>query len=394
MFERFPINRRLLYLCLFLFFMNLLLILWVYLISKTNETKGTSDRGPGAKTASLRELASSKSFQIGSSVRFESFISERTYRQRVNQEFNMITIANELKFETIHSKPNQFDFSKADFLVDFAMEKQIHVRGQTLIQSEALPGWVTQGDHSKEEIKQMMKKHIQTIVSHYKGRVATWNVVSGAFNDDGSFRDNFWLRTIGPEYIELAFRWAHEADPHALLFYDDHQMERWNAKSQTVYQMVSEFKKRSVPIHGIGIRIQTDSDQQFSSHALSANMNRFSNLGMQVQIIDFDVKIKNNNLPFKENLKKQAELYGIALKACLSSSHCTAFMMQGFTDKYTRQQESFPLIFDINYKPKPAYFTLMHILSQNNAASRGGTSLVRFIYAHERRLLISTPIVV
>jgi len=91
------------------------------------------------------------------------------------------------------------------------------------------------------------------VVGRYRGRIYAWDVVNEAIADDGTLRDTVWLRNIGPEYIELAFRWAHEADPQALLFYNDYGAEDIGVKSNAVYNLVKRLLEKDVPIHGVGL---------------------------------------------------------------------------------------------------------------------------------------------
>ncbi|SEM93663.1 endo-1,4-beta-xylanase [Lihuaxuella thermophila] len=380
---RLPVNRALLFISFFFALANICLI--IQLINHTAETRvnetsrnvqptpalnnrsgGTDQPSPASgKQTSLRELAKKKNLLIGTSLRHWPFTREHKYREILYREFNTITIENAMKIENIHPQPDHYNFSESDLLVDFASDHQMKVRGHTLVWDKGLPTWITEGKYSKEETKRILKEHIQMIVSHYKGKVFAWDVVNEAFHDDGTYRDNFWFRSIGPEYIELAFRWAHEADPDALLFYNDYNNEGSNAKSDTIYQMISDFKKRGVPIHGVGFQLHTAIDQKPDLKAISKNMKRLADLNIQVHITELDVKVNKKQAATKEAWDQQAEIYGDLLKTCLSASNCKAFIMWGFTDRHSWLEEYSPLIFDKNYNPKPAYQKLIDILSQS-----------------------------
>lgn len=355
-------NKILLFLSLLSISINIYLLVLVNHKSESNENpSGTQQLKNGA---SLRELAEKKNFWIGTALQYEFLIRDRKYRQILKEQFNMVSIENSMKFSNIHPVRDRYNFSETDLLVEFAAQNHMKVRGHLLISDEMIPSWVTESKLSKDEAKQILKKHIQTIVSRYKGKVVAWDVVSGAFHDDGTFQDNFWLRSLGPEYIELAFRWAHEADPNALLFYNDYDNEELNTKSETIYQMILDFKKRGVPIDGVGMQMHTSTDIKLDQESIAKNMKRLADKNIQVQITDVEVRINGNNLSANDNLNKQAKIYGNTLKTCLSAYNCTAFVMSGFTDRSSWQKEYFPFILDVNYRLKPAYHTITKILSE------------------------------
>lgn len=385
--RRLPINQILLYICLFSVLINIYLLISVtnasglnqsakkenkrlQLEKSTSASKGSLASKPGYGLPgseahdSLYKLAKKKNIWIGTAIKFTPFISDRKYRQILYRDFNMVTLEQSMKFLYIHPKPDQYNFSESDLLVDFATDNHLQVRGHPLVWGELIPDWVTKENYSKDEIKQILKDHIQTIVSHYKGRVVAWDVVNEAFNEDGTYRKNFWYRTLGPEYIELAFRWAHEADPDALLFYNDYNNEGLNAKSDRIYQMLSDFKQRGVPIHGVGFQMHTSIEENPDQEAIAINMKRLADIQMQVHITELDVEIKKDKLPLKKELNKQAKIFGDTLKTCLSASNCKAFVMWGFADHLSWKKEHSPLIFDANYNPKPAYHALIDILSK------------------------------
>jgi endo-1,4-beta-xylanase len=198
-----------------------------------------------------------------------------------------------------------------------------------------------------------------TVVGHYKGRIYAWDVVNEAINDDGTLRDTVWLRNIGSEYIELAFRWAHEADPQALLFYNDYGAEGLGVKSDAVYNLVKNLLEKGVPIHGVGLQMHVSLESPPNPQEVAANIKRLNELGLIVHITEMDVRLTTP--PRWEDFVRQAEIYYSILKVCLSADNCKAFIMWGFTDKYSWIPGFFSgygsaLIFDESYSPKPAYY--------------------------------------
>ncbi|CAG7645124.1 Endo-1,4-beta-xylanase Z [Paenibacillus solanacearum] len=317
----------------------------------------------------LRQMAEKRGFYVGAAVNYDPFSKDAAYRQAVAEHFNMLTPENDMKFMRLHPEKDRYTFDNADKLMAFAAEHRITVRGHTLVWHRSLPKWVEEGQWDKEQLKAVLKEHIQTVVSRYKGKIAVWDVVNEAFNDDGSYRDNIWHKVIGPEYIELAFRWAHEADPDALLYYNDYTNEGMSVKSNRIYEMARDFRSRQVPIHGIGWQMHVRTMNYASPDKMKQNLQRLGALGLQVQITEMDVKVNDNkdNTP-DDKMKRQADVYAGTLAACLKEANCTAFVTWGVGDKYTYLKEQDPkerpLLLDEQFRPKPAYQAVTDVLKR------------------------------
>ncbi len=204
---------------------------------------------------------------------------------------------------------------------------------------------------------------------HYRGRVFAWDVVNEAFDESGALKPSIWYDRPGiglarksTAYIEQAFRWAHDADPQALLFYNDSGAEAINAKSDAIYAMVKDFKQRGVPIDGVGMQMHIF-DLHADSEGISRNIARFTALGLQVHITEMDVAVPLDAAghPSASDLALQADIYRTIASACLAHPGCTAIQTWGFTDKYswigwkTKGAKGNALLFDRYYGPKPAY---------------------------------------
>jgi endo-1,4-beta-xylanase len=313
----------------------------------------------------MRDCAQVHGVQIGAAVAVNPLRNDPLYAQTLTQYFTIVTPENAMKFGPLHPGPDRYDFSDADFIVDFAQTHGMQVRGHTLVWHNQLPGWLEGGDWSKEELMAVLRDHIHTVVGRYRGRVVAWDVVNEAIADDGTLRDTIWLRVIGPEYIELAFRWAHEADPNALLFYNDYGAEGLCPKADAVYALVADLVQRGVPIHGVGMQMHASLDWCPEPESVSANIQRLSALGLQVQITEMDVRVPEPAT--QEKLETQASIYRDMLNVCISSGNCTAFVLWGFTDNHSWVPSFFPgygsaLIFDGNYEPKPACEALEEVI--------------------------------
>jgi endo-1,4-beta-xylanase len=314
----------------------------------------------------LRELAAARGIAIGAAVSAGPLRCDPAYAKALGHEFDILTTENAMKFGPIHPEPDRYSFDAADAIVDFADAHDMLVRGHTLVWHQQLPSWVEEGQWTREELMEVLHDHIATVVGRYRGRVDAWDVVNEAIMDHGALRDTIWRRVIGPEYIELAFRWAHEADPDALLFYNDYACEVLCIKSNAMYNMVQELQEQDVPIHGVGLQTHTSVAASLNAESMAKNIQRFADLGLVVHITEMDVRIRGE--PTEETLSQQAVIYRDLVDACLSVERCTAFVTWGFTDRYSwipsfRPGWGSALILDETYRPKPAYYALADVLT-------------------------------
>jgi endo-1,4-beta-xylanase len=311
----------------------------------------------GTTTASLRQLADRRSFLIGAAVQ-SGLLSEPNYASTLAAQFNVLVAENDMKFESTEPREGKFDFAKGDKIVAFAQKHKMQVRGHTLVWHTQVPSWVRE-DRCKDAEK-ILKTHVTSVANHFKGKIFAWDVVNEGIDDDGNLRDTFWARCIGPNYIEKAFRWAHDADPNAQLFYNDYGIERDGVKAKRVFDLVSALKKKGVPIHGVGLQMHLDGVP--SDMFLGRYMNQFEEIGLEVHITEMDVRLREP--AGTQSLALQAEAYKRAIRRCLQAKNCTALVMWGFTDKYSWVPQFFDgygsaLIFDKTYKPKLAYRALL-----------------------------------
>jgi endo-1,4-beta-xylanase len=215
------------------------------------------DRREGS-APSLRQTAGLRGLTVGTAVEPGFLAAEESYRSVVANEFSTLTPENVMKFDHIHPARESYSFCESDSLVSYAAANHMQVRGHTLVWHQQLPEWLSRGEFSREELITILRDHIHTVVRRYRGRVAAWDVVNEAFESDGSLRDSLWVRGIGPEYIEMAYGWAHEADPDALLFYNDFGAEGLGAKSGAIYSLLARLRKQGVPVHGAALQMHLE----------------------------------------------------------------------------------------------------------------------------------------
>lgn len=290
----------------------------------------------------------------------------------------MVEPEDAMKWWTVRHDPGSFDFREGDEVVRFAQAHGMKVRGHCLVWDHDNPTWLAQGHFTPEQMWHLLQEHITTEMKHYTGQVFAWDVVNEALDENGRLKDSPWYNRPGigfsekgTAYVEQAFRWAHEADPKALLFYNENGGEGLNRKSDAIYAMVKDFKRRGVPIDGVGLQMHI-SEFDFDARGVTANIARLTALGLQVQITELDVAlpVDVNSLAGEEDLQRQAEVYRAVVRACVQNPGCTAIQTWGFTDKYSwigshsHGTHGAALPFDRSYKPKPAYVAMLNELSE------------------------------
>jgi len=318
----------------------------------------------GKNDAPLRILAQRNHLYIGTAVNGWN-LTDPYYANTITREFNIITPENAMKFGPLSPAQGEYDFTEADAIVDFALENDLPVRGHVLVWTNQLPGWLLDRQWTRDELIEILRNHIFTVVGRYRGKIMAWDVVNETIADDGTFADNFWTNGIGPDYVEMAFRWAHEADPDALLFYNDFNAEGAGPKSDGVYTLVSGLVQNGVPIHGVGFEMHTTVDWAVDPAIMLANMQRLGALGLEIHITEMDVRIPSPLAP--DALERQAEIYRTAMQACLEAPNCNTFIIWGLSDAHSWIPWVYPdwgaaTILDEEYQPKPAYWAIHTIL--------------------------------
>ncbi|BBH22986.1 beta-xylanase [Paenibacillus baekrokdamisoli] len=326
-----------------------------------------SNRVHNMSTSGLRDAAAAKGKHIGVATQ-SWYLTDSKYSSLLSNEFDIITPEYQMKMSEIQDQRGVFDFTEADKIVDFAKRKNILVRGHALIWHDALPSWVVNGNFSKTEWIQILKDHITTTVSHFKGKIYAWDVVNEAFWTNGDYRPSIWYTNIGPQYIEMAFKFAHDADPSAKLFYNDFDTEVTNAKSNAMYQMIKSLKSKGIPIDGVGFQTHLTTDG-VNYNDMTNNFQRFAKLGLDTDITEMDVISHVFKGSFEAKMKATADVYSNVYKIALSLPSCKVFMTWGLKDDHSWLNEDtgfqeYPLLFDNSYNKKPAYTAMESLLKK------------------------------
>jgi len=308
----------------------------------------------------LRASARGTGVRVGTAVDMSALANDAPYATAVGREFDTVTPENVMKWEAVEPTQGTYDWAPADKLIDYARKHGQLVRGHTLVWHSQIPSWINETAFTPAQLRALLRQHIFAEAGHFKGRIWQWDVVNEAYNDDGTLRDTIWLRNLGPGYIADAFRWAHQADPNALLFLNDYNVEGINAKSDAYYALVKKLRSQGVPVHGFGMQGHLGIQYGLPGD-VRQNVRRFDALGVKTAFTEVDVRMI---LP-ADSLKVQAQAEGFAtmLRACLLARHCLSYTLWGFTDKYSwvpgvfeGQGSATPL--DEQFAPKPAYNTI------------------------------------
>jgi len=300
------------------------------------------------------------------------------------QQFNSLTPENAMKMGPIHPRENEYYWKDADSIMAFAQRNNLKARGHTLCWHNQTPSWLFVDNNgkpvSKDVLLQRLKDHITSVVGRYKGKIYAWDVVNEAISDKpGEYlRNSQWLQICGEEYIAKAFEYAHEADPGALLFYNDYN-EINAVKREKIYRLVKSLKDAGVPIHGIGLQGHWAVNEP-SEGQLDSTLKTFSELGLKLQITELDISVypkehnarerkpEDTNTAFtKEKEEKQLEVY----KMCFNLFRKYKKVLSGVTfwnisdrnswlDNFPVQgRKDYPLLFDKNLEPKKAFWEVV-----------------------------------
>jgi endo-1,4-beta-xylanase len=345
---------------------------------------------PGAaKSSATLKDAFKKDFLVGVAINQNQF-SERDARgvPIITSQFNSITPENVLKWESVHPQPGKYDFEGPDRFVAFGEKYHMFIIGHTLVWHNQTPRWVFQDDKGnpvdRETLLSRMRDHIHTVVGRYQGRIKGWDVVNEALNEDGTLRQSPWMKIIGEDYLAKAFEFAHEADPKAQLYYNDYSLEN-EAKRNGAIELIKKLKALGVPLVAVGLQGHDKMDWPTVDQQ-DATISAFAKLGIKVNITELDLDVlppasQNRGADITLNVELQAKLnpYANGLPDAVQQASAKRYAdlfgvfvrhrdvidrvtFWGVTDGDSwlngwpvRGRTSYPLLFDRNGQPKPAF---------------------------------------
>jgi endo-1,4-beta-xylanase len=319
---------------------------------------GSGATTPPLQVDPLREAARAAGKKVGAAVQ-SSYLADGRYSSVLGRHFNYLTAEYEMKWATIESAQGVRNFSPGDNIVGYGQANGMQVKGHTLIWHGSVPGWLN--SLSPADFRAAFEAHIRAVGEHFRGRLYAWDVVNEAIGDNGTgLRDTIFLQKLGDTYIADAFRLAHQADPQALLFYNDYSGEGLNAKSDRILQLVSGLRTQGVPIDGVGLQMHITAWNPPSESAVASNMRRLAELGLLVNISEMDVRIRDLPGTPQSKLDAQKAVYKSMVGVCVAEPRCDAVTFWGFTDAYSWIDRQYgaddPLLFDEQYAPKPAFY--------------------------------------
>jgi endo-1,4-beta-xylanase len=348
-----------------------------------------------AQTPTTLKDAYRDTFHVGAAINEAQIAGTDTRAAAiVAAQFDSISPENVLKWESVHPKPDTYNFEPADQYVAFGEKHHMFIVGHNLVWHNQVPDWVFRDDKGnfvdRETLLRRMRDHIQTVVGRYKGRIQSWDVVNEALNDDGTLRQSPWLKIIGEGYIAKAFQYAHEADPQAQLTYNDYSLEN-EAKRNGALALIAKLKAQGIPVTSVGIQGHDSLDWP-SVEQEDTTISAFAKLGVKVAIseLDIDVLPRNPRMftaevslqmqqdpklnPYANGLpdsveralaKRYADLFAVYLK---HRDVVTRVTFWGVTDRDSwlnnwpvRGRTSYPLLFDRSGQPKPAFQAVVQV---------------------------------
>jgi endo-1,4-beta-xylanase len=306
-------------------------------------------------------------FTIGAAVSSETI---KTHERLLKKHFNSLTCDNEMKYSIIHPEENKWCFDGADKVVAFAEENNMSVRGHTFVWHNQTPDWVflnNRGDNiSKELLLGRMKEYIVTMMQRYKGEVYCWDVINEAINDEPNeeFRKSKWYEIIGPDYIRKAFEYARQADPEALLFYNDYNAV-YPGKRDRIYALVKCLKEHFI-LDGVGLQGHWNIyDPKYDM--IRDTLDMYASLELQIQITELDMSVfafEDHRLDIKSPTEEmewlQQERYESIFKIFREYRDViTSVTFWGIADDYTwldnfpaKGRKNWPFLFDTQHKAK------------------------------------------
>ena len=370
------------------------LVLFVAMLT----TVGSSTTGR-AQSPTLRPLVDAADISFGAAVDVDA-LDDAGYRTLLVDHVNLVSTRGDLSMAVVQPEQGVFDFSRAESIVDFAVEHDMVARGHELI-GGAVPGWVSAGTWTAESLGQVLRDQVTAVVGHFRERnpgvIVQWDVVGDAFLADGTPRPTIWQQVIGDDYLRIAFEAAREADPEAVLFYDDFyddvavtqdavasgvpivpgaNAERTTCdavpKCVAVRDRIAALVAGGVPIDGIGFQLHLFSPDPADFTQFTAWVGE---LGLSWAVTEFDVPLPVTEISNPETLEFQAQVYADALAACVDDADCDTFVTWGISDRFspipaeTGGAFDGALWFDVNDQPKPAFDAMAQVLTQQVPAA-------------------------
>jgi endo-1,4-beta-xylanase len=317
--------------------------------------------------------------------------SSDPYTRLIAAQANILVPENSMKWGALRPSADKFDFTQGDRLLRFAKLNGQRVRGHNLCWHESVPAWV-RSTATKDNAREILTHHIQTVAEHYRGQLHSWDVVNEAIHPEDGLPDGLlktlWLDQIGPDYLELAFRTAAAADPTAKLTYNDYSIELdtpGNVKKRdAVLALLKRFKAKGVPIHAVGVQSHLDATGPQPGGGLRDFIREAAKMDLEVYVTEMDV---NTHAVVGGAEAQDAAVAAVfrdyprlvlaepnvpmALTWGITSAH--TWLNDAHTDQHRRPDgtRERPLPFDDSMMPTPAFLALREAIDASRPVRAG-----------------------
>lgn len=333
----------------------------------------------------LASLAEQVQLHIGAAVHDTEV---EAFTAAAGRDFNSMTPANALKWGNLleGGKLGKYDFRAADELVDLGLAKQTRVRGHALVwgrfAGQGYPADLEQvlkaAADPKRALEQISSEHIATVLRHFHGRIAQWDIVNEPLDlRKPEWDDSVFYRTLGPEFVAQSFRLAHAADPSLELVLNEQLQSYDDEHAQLFFDVVRQLRDSGVPIHGVGLQSHVMMEVP-SVATIESYLRRFTELGLFVEITELDARLRLfSDSP--DPYAAQGRFFQEITAACLRVPRCRGITVWGISDRFSWfdsfppfqwMKPNEPLLFDHDGRRKPAYTGVVEALQQAPAERR------------------------
>jgi endo-1,4-beta-xylanase len=322
---------------------------------------------PSLPAPPLKDLAAKHGVDLGIHVLLDR-LDTKPYADIVTSQHKSLVIDGEAHWKTLRPSATTYNFREVDAMVDYAEAHKMPVEAHHLLWGEHnwLPAWLTDGTYTKQQLLELIKDHITTVVGRYKGRIDAWTVVNETFTRakrNYNLRD-WWAERLGggTDYIDLAFQWAHAADPNAKLILNDFDNQIENRYSNLQYDYTQSAVKRGIPIHGLGLQLHVSAAYPPDKARVIKNIRRFADIGVKTYVTEFDVNVNYvKRVDDAEKRRREADVTYQMVRACVESKACVRFTPFGISDKNDTlkrlmKTDSHSFFYDSRFRPKPSFY--------------------------------------
>lgn len=313
-----------------------------------------------------RQKADSANLTYGVAIQAGDILDPEA-KKFIAKNFNLIVPENTMKWANLRPTKKFWNWSDLDHMVEFAEENRIAMKGHTFVWHQQNPPYVS-GLQTREEALPLLVEQITEVMTRYKGRIREYDVANEVLNDDGTMRKTVWMRSIGPDYIDIAFKTARAADPDAKLILNDYSNEyAGTAKGDAFYELAKSMVERGIPLDGVGLQLHMMAENPLDRSALERNIARFRELGLTVSFTEIDVRIALPVTPEKE--AAQAEFYVGLMETAKRSEGAGSFILWGWRDSKSWIPGTFGGYgsahpFDVKGVEKPFYKQMIKVMTE------------------------------